>query len=64
MTGLGWGMCPERMIAPHLASGELVDMAPGKHIDIDLYWQSWRLSIGWLDDFGAILRKRATEFLD
>jgi LysR family transcriptional regulator (chromosome initiation inhibitor) len=52
------------MIAPHLASGELVDVAPGKHIDVDLYWQSWRLSIGWLDDFGAVLRKRATEFLD
>jgi LysR family transcriptional regulator (chromosome initiation inhibitor) len=64
VTGLGWGMCPERMIAPHLASGELVEMAPGKHIDVDLYWQSWRLSIGWLDDFGAVLRKRAAEFLD
>jgi LysR family transcriptional regulator (chromosome initiation inhibitor) len=57
-------MCPERMIAPHLASGELVEIAPGKHIDVDLYWQSWRLSIDWLDDFGAVLRKRATEFLD
>ena len=64
VTGLGWGMCPERMIASHLASGELVEIAPGKHIDVDLYWQSWRLSIGWLDDFGAVLRKRATEFLD
>jgi LysR family transcriptional regulator (chromosome initiation inhibitor) len=57
-------MCPERMIASHLASGELVDMAPGKHIDVDLYWQSWRLSIGWLDDFSAVLRMRAAEFLD
>jgi LysR family transcriptional regulator, chromosome initiation inhibitor len=46
------------------ASGELVEMAPGKHIDVDLYWQSWRLSIGWLDDFGAVLRKRAAECLD
>ncbi|MGY6258421.1 LysR family transcriptional regulator ArgP [Paraburkholderia caledonica] len=64
VTGLGWGMCPERMIASHLASGELVDMAPGKHIDVDLYWQSWRLSIGWLDDFSAVLRMRAAEFLD
>lgn len=63
-TGLGWGMCPERMIGAHLANGELVEMAPGKHLDIDLYWQSWRLSIGWLDDFGAVLRKRAAEFLD
>ncbi|MEM5344766.1 LysR family transcriptional regulator ArgP [Paraburkholderia azotifigens] len=63
-TGLGWGMCPERMIAGQLESGELIDMAPGKHLDVDLYWQSWRLSIGWLDDFGAALRKRSADFLD
>lgn len=63
-TGLGWGMCPERMIAAQLESGELIDMAPGKHLDVDLYWQSWRLSIGWLDDFGAALRKRSAELLD
>ncbi|AUT59897.1 LysR family transcriptional regulator ArgP [Paraburkholderia terrae] len=63
-TGMGWGMCPERMIAAQLESGELIDMAPGKHLDVDLYWQSWRLSIGWLDDFGAALRKRSAEFLD
>jgi len=64
VTGMGWGLCPERMIASHLESGELVDMAPSKPVDVDLYWQSWRLSIGWLDDFGTVLRKRATEFLD
>ncbi|MDE1184541.1 LysR family transcriptional regulator ArgP [Paraburkholderia sp.] len=63
VTGLGWGMCPERMIAPHLASGELIEIAPGKHLDVDLYWQSWRLSIGWLDDFGAMVRQRAGELL-
>ncbi|MGF6633926.1 LysR family transcriptional regulator ArgP [Paraburkholderia sp. MM6662-R1] len=64
VMSLGWGMCPERMIAGHLQRGELVEIAPGKHIDVDLYWQSWRLSIGWLDDFSAMLRKRAVEFLD
>jgi LysR family transcriptional regulator, chromosome initiation inhibitor len=64
MTGLGWGMCPERMVAPHLARGELVDMLPGRHLDVDLYWQSWRLSIGWLDAFGLALRKQAAQLLD
>jgi LysR family transcriptional regulator (chromosome initiation inhibitor) len=63
-TGMGWGLCPERMIAAQLESGGLVDMAPGKPVDVDLYWQSWRLSIGWLDDFGTMLRKRAAELLD
>lgn len=64
VIGLGWGMCPERMIAPYLANGELVEIAPGKHVDVDLYWQSWRLSIEWLDDFGAMLRKQAVDYLD
>lgn len=64
VTGMGWGMCPDRMTADLMQRGELVEMTPGRALDVDLYWQSWRLSIGWLDDFGAMLRKRAGEFLD
>jgi LysR family transcriptional regulator (chromosome initiation inhibitor) len=64
VTGMGWGMCPERMVEPYLARGELIDIAPGKPVDVDLYWQSWRLSIAWLDEFGAVLRERAGRFLD
>ncbi len=63
-TGLGWGMCPTQMIGEMVARGELVELAPGRHLDIDLYWQSWRLSIGWLDEFSAVLKQRAGEFLD
>jgi len=64
VTGLGWGMCPTQMIEGLLARGELVELAPGRHLDVDLYWQSWRLSIGWLDEFSAVLKRRAGEFLD
>ena len=64
VTGLGWGMCPTQMIGASLANGELVELAPGRHLDVDLYWQSWRLSIGWLDEFSTVLKQRAGEFLD
>ncbi|PMS16852.1 ArgP/LysG family DNA-binding transcriptional regulator [Trinickia dabaoshanensis] len=64
VTGLGWGMCPTQMIETLLERGELVELAPGRHLDVDLYWQSWRLSIGWLDEFSAVLKRRAGEFLD
>ena len=64
VTGLGWGMCPTQMIDALLERGELVQLAPGRHLDVDLYWQSWRLSIGWLDEFSAVLKQRAAEFLD
>jgi len=63
-NGLGWGMCPERMIAGDLARGELVELMPGRALDVELYWQSWRLSIGWLDEFGAMLKRRSAQFLE
>jgi LysR family transcriptional regulator (chromosome initiation inhibitor) len=64
VTGLGWGMCPTQMIGALVERGELVELAPGRHLDVDLYWQSWRLSIGWLDEFSGVLKQRAGEFLD
>ncbi|CAB3707909.1 LysR family transcriptional regulator ArgP [Trinickia soli] len=64
VMGLGWGMCPTQMLGASLANGELVELAAGRHLDVDLYWQSWRLSIGWLDEFSAVLKQRAGEFLD
>ncbi|RKP49705.1 LysR family transcriptional regulator ArgP [Pararobbsia silviterrae] len=63
-NGMGWGMCPEKMVAPYLAQGTLVELSVGRPFDVELYWQSWRLSIGWLDDFSKTLRKHAAEHLD
>ncbi|HEY3539246.1 MAG TPA: LysR family transcriptional regulator ArgP [Trinickia sp.] len=62
--GLGWGMCPMQMIAEPLAAGQLIELLPGRQLNVDLYWQSWRLSIGLLDEFGAELKKRAAALLD
>ncbi len=63
LGGLGWGMCPEHLAAPHLKSGALVELAPGKHLDLALYWQSWRLSIDLLDAFTDALRTGAKHVL-
>jgi len=63
-SGLAWGMCPSRLVARQLDSGALVEVSPGSRFDVDLYWQSWRLSLGWLDDFSAMLKHRAKTFLD
>jgi LysR family transcriptional regulator, chromosome initiation inhibitor len=63
-SGLAWGMCPQRLVARQLASGELVDVSPNVRLDVDLYWQSWRVSLGWLDDFSALLKQRAKSYLD
>jgi LysR family transcriptional regulator (chromosome initiation inhibitor) len=44
LAGLGWGMNPEPLIAPHLTSGALVELIPGTPLDISLHWQFTRLS--------------------
>jgi LysR family transcriptional regulator (chromosome initiation inhibitor) len=42
-AGLGWGMIPDAQGATHLDTGALIDLAPGRHVDVPLYWQQWKL---------------------
>ncbi|RIV39450.1 LysR family transcriptional regulator ArgP [Micromonospora radicis] len=41
--GLGWGLVAERIADADLAAGNCVDIAPGRVLDVPLYWQHWRL---------------------
>jgi LysR family transcriptional regulator (chromosome initiation inhibitor) len=43
LLGLGWGMNPDVLVAPLLASGDLVELVPGAHLEVPLHWQHWRL---------------------
>lgn len=40
--GLGWGMFPQSLAAPHLADGSFVRVTDA-HLDVPLYWQCWKL---------------------
>lgn len=44
VAGLGWGLNPEPLIAPHLADGRLCELVPGAHLDVPLHWQFARLT--------------------
>ena len=44
-AGLGWGMTPDPMVQHDLEAGTLVELIPGKPVDVPLYWQSWRLNV-------------------
>ncbi|MGW6280514.1 LysR family transcriptional regulator ArgP [Kribbella sp. NPDC055071] len=58
--GLGWGMIEDEVAGPELAAGRLVEVAPGKYIDVPLYWQHWKLESGILDALtAAVLRAAA-----
>jgi LysR family transcriptional regulator, chromosome initiation inhibitor len=41
-AGLGWGMYPDSLAAPHLHDGSFVRIAD-VHLDVPLYWQCWKL---------------------
>ena len=47
--GLGWGMLPELQGDEPERAGELVDLDPEGPIDVDLYWQQWKLRSASLD---------------
>jgi LysR family transcriptional regulator (chromosome initiation inhibitor) len=61
--GVGWGMLPERQAAEDLADGRLVEIAPGRHIDVPLYWQHWRLESPVMADLTAAMVAKAGEWL-
>ena len=42
-AGLGWAVVPEQQATPLLRSGALVSLLPGRHLDVPLYWQCWKL---------------------
>ncbi len=48
LAGLGWGMNPVALAAPHLADGRLVELVPGRPLDVPLHWQAARLGSGLL----------------
>lgn len=55
--GLGWGMVPEQAARAGTERGDLVDLAPGHHLDVPLYWQHWKVGSHWLD----VLTRRLVE---
>jgi LysR family transcriptional regulator (chromosome initiation inhibitor) len=61
--GLGWGMIEDDVARPELAAGRLVDVAPGKYIDVPLYWQHWKLQSTILDALTEAVLRAASKGL-
>ena len=58
------GWCPRSPRASAIAAGALVEIRPGRHLDVPLYWQHWALRTPTLDDLTdrvvAAARRAAT----
>jgi len=63
LHGLGWGMNPVALVAPLLAQGDLVELVPGACLEVDLYWQHWRLDSAVLRALGQAVHAAAKQGL-
>lgn len=61
--GLGWGMVPELSCRALLNSGELVELTPGRPLDVPLYWQRWKLRSIVLDQLTELVTQAARRSL-
>jgi len=48
VAGVGWGMNPEPLVRSHLAAGRLVELLPGRPLNVPLHWQAAQLPMAQL----------------
>jgi LysR family transcriptional regulator, chromosome initiation inhibitor len=61
--GLGWAMLPAEHSTDPVQTGELVDLAPGRHLDVPLHWQQWNLRSSLIDAVAAEVKAEAARAL-
>ena len=61
--GLGWAMLPAEHSTGPVQAGELVDLAPGRHLDVPLHWQQWNLRSSLIDAVAAEVKAEAARAL-
>ncbi len=63
LHGLGWGLNPEPLVAAHLVTGALVELAPDTPLDVALHWQFTRLAAPALGPVTKAIRHEAAQTL-
>jgi len=59
--GMGWGLLIEQHALDDIERGRLIELAPGRFVDVPLYWQHWRLGSPLMADLtdGVVETARA-----
>lgn len=60
--GLGWGMIPDLQLARD-AGADLADLDPAGGMDVELYWQQWRVAGPTLERVARAVQATAAQFL-
>lgn len=63
LSGIGWSVNPEALVATHMARRRLVDLAPGRSLGVELYWQYWSIASRTLEALKDALRHEASRSL-
>ncbi len=58
-AGFGWGMLPDQQCLNDLAAGRLLQLAPDRPANVELYWQRWKLASPLLDRITQAVREQA-----
>jgi LysR family transcriptional regulator, chromosome initiation inhibitor len=61
--GLGWALVPEQIAREDIAAGRVVELTPGRHLDVPLYWQYWRMESDVLTALTEAVKAVAAETL-
>ncbi|WP_415901181.1 LysR family transcriptional regulator ArgP [Neptuniibacter sp. QD29_5] len=59
IRGHACGMVPDQQSKELLAAGTVIDMTPGRYIEVPLYWHIWSLKSGLFQRLTNQLRKQA-----
>jgi LysR family transcriptional regulator (chromosome initiation inhibitor) len=60
--GLGWGMIPDLQLARDTGA-DLVDLDPAGAMDVELYWQQWRVAGPTLERVARAVQATAARLL-
>ena len=63
LSGVGWSLNPESLVLAHVARRRLLDLVPGRFLEVALYWQYWSIASRTLDALTAALRHHAARAL-
>jgi LysR family transcriptional regulator (chromosome initiation inhibitor) len=61
--GIGYGMVAELDYKGALSNGELIDLSPGNHSDISLFWHCWRAQSPKVEELTRCLIKETKALL-
>lgn len=62
--GLAYGLMPQRLAAPLLATDALIDLAPGRTLDVALNWHAWTLDTPFTKLLSEQIVRSARAWLD